>query len=130
MVDHYKGKIKFFNDVHSYASLVLLPWGYAGETNADLEDQLILFTKAAEACFAVHGEQYFVGPLYDTLYPASGISVDFAYGSAGIKYSTTVELRDSVFGFAPPPETIILECEEMWAFHRSAAYDIVAEFGP
>ena len=31
-----KGKIKFFNDVHSYASLVLLPWGYAGDANADL----------------------------------------------------------------------------------------------
>ena len=93
-------------------------------------DQLTLFARAAEACFAVHGQEYIVGPLYDTLYPASGTSVDFAYGSAGIKYSTTIELRDSIYGFDPPPETIILECEEMWAFHRSAAYDIIAEFVP
>ena len=125
-----KDQIKFFNDMHSYASLVLLPWGYGSQTNDDLDDQLTLFARAAEACFAVHGQEYIVGPLYDTLYPASGISVDFAYGSAGIKYSTTIELRDSIYGFDPPPETIILECEEMWAFHRSAAYDIIAEFVP
>ena len=82
----HKEQIKFFNDMHSYASQVLLPWGYSNETNADLDDQMTLFTRAAEACFAVHGEEYEVGPLHDTLYAASGISVDFAYGAAGIKY--------------------------------------------
>ena len=31
-----------------------------------------------------------------------------------------IELRDSIYGLEPPPETIILECEEMWEHHRSA----------
>ena len=54
---------------------------------------------------------------------------DWGYGAAGIKYSTTIELRGD-YGFDPPPETIILECEEMWAFHRSVANDVIAEYVP
>jgi hypothetical protein len=62
------------------------------------------------------------------MYPSSGVTIDFAYGTAGIPYASTIELR-SEYGFVPPPENIILEGEEIWAFHKSIAYDIMAEFG-
>jgi hypothetical protein len=41
---------------------------------------------------------------------------------------TTIELR-AEDGFTPPPENIILEGEEVWAFHKSIAYDIIDQFG-
>ena len=62
--------------------------------------------------YIVHSTKIKVGDVFHTIYPAFGIGVDFGYGSAGIKYSTTIELRGE-FGFDPPPSTIILECEEM-----------------
>lgn len=47
------------------------------------------------ALAAVHGTQYTYGSIAPTLYVASGASVDWAYGVAGVKYSYVVELRDT-----------------------------------
>ena len=77
----------------------------------------------------VHGYVYEVGTVYEVIYPASGITVDWAYGAANIPYSTTIELRREA-GFIPPPSNIKLEGEEVWAFHKSIAYDVIAEFSP
>ena len=108
-----KDMIRYYNDLHSAASLILFPWGYTNQDNPDAADQLEVFSRARDALEAVHGyDNYVVGDVFHTIYPASGIGVDFGYGSAGIKYSTTIELRGE-FGFDPPPSTIILECEEM-----------------
>jgi len=120
----------FFQDVHSAASMVLFPWGYSPQANPDYDDQLTVFSRARDALAATNGyDGYVVGDVWSTIYPASGIGVDWGYGAAGVKYSTTVELRGD-YGFDPPPSTIILECEEMWAFHRSIANDMIAEYVP
>merc|ERR1712210_300526 len=100
-----QSNLKFLNDVHSAANMVLLPWGYQYQHTPDYDQQLEFFNRAADALFAVHGEVYDVGAIPDLLYVASGRSV---------------ELRDD-YSFFGPPETIILECEEMWAFHQQAA---------
>ena len=62
--------------------------------------------------------------------------MDYTYGTLDLAsstmYVTSVELRDESddYSFFAPPETIILECEEMWAFHQQAARDIIAEYIP
>ena len=109
--------------------MVLLPWGYQYQHTPDYDQQLEFFQRAADALYEVHGEVYFVGAIPDLLYVASGSSVDYTYGTLGVKYVTAVELRDG-YSFFAPPETIILECEEMWAFHQQAARDIIAEYIP
>merc|ERR1712117_771984 len=120
----------YFMDLHSAASMVLFPWGYSPQANPDYDDQLTVFSRARDALAATNGyDGYVVGDVWSTIYPASGIGVDWGYGAAGVKYSTTVELRGD-YGFDPPPSTIILECEEMWAFHRSIANDMIAEYVP
>ncbi len=44
----------------------------------------------------MHGTQYQYGPIYTTIYPASGSSVDWTYGVADVVFSYGVELRDQV----------------------------------
>ena len=124
-----QSNLKFLNDVHSAANMVLLPWGYQYQHTPDYDQQMEFFQRAADALFAVHGEVYDVGAIPDLLYVASGSTVDYTYGTLGVKYVTTVELRDD-YSFFAPPETIIIECEEMWAFHQQAARDIIAEYVP
>ena len=109
--------------------MVLLPWGYQYQHTPDYDQQMEFFQRAADALFAVHGEVYDVGAIPDLLYVASGSSVDYTYGTIGVKYVTSVELRGE-YSFFPPPSQIILECEEMWAFHQQAARDIIAEYVP
>ena len=77
---------------------------------------------------AVHGKNYDVGCIPCMLYIASGGSMDWAKATAGIKYSYGMELRDTgLYGFLLPPAQIIPTAEETWAFHRSAAEQILDE---
>ena len=86
------------------------------------------YFQANEALFAVHGEDYTVGCWADILYTSSGTSIDWAHGEAGIKYTYTIELRDTGnYGFILPADQIIPTGEEIWAFHVSAANDIIEE---
>ena len=53
------------------------------------------------------GFKYQVGPSGSLLYPASGASDDWAKGALNIKYSYTVEMRDSGrHGFILPASQI------------------------
>lgn len=57
---------------------------------------------------------------------ASGSSVDWALGGAGIPYAYSVELRDTGrYGFLLPRELILPTSEEMWAFHQAVARYII-----
>ena len=85
----------------------------------------------------MNGTRYKVGHYGEIgLYRTAGGSADWAlaappYG-AGIKYALNIELRPSTWddsGFVLPPEQIIPTGEETWAFHLSAARQIIEEFG-
>ena len=63
------------------------------------------------------------------LYIASGGSIDWTLGEAGIPYSFGMELRDTGrYGFILPADQIIPTSEEVWAFHKVAAEMIIEEF--
>jgi murein tripeptide amidase MpaA len=73
---------------------------------------------------------YEVGCIPCLLYVASGGTIDWVYGDAGIPYAFAMELRDTgVHGFILPPEQIIPNGEEVMAFHVSIAQQILEEFG-
>jgi len=128
-VSKNKNQIKFFNTLHSYSQLVLLPWGFT-YSNAPGYDKLKnLADKSNEALYDVHGTRFDVGCIPCLLYVASGGSLDWALGEAGIPYSYGMELRDTGrYGFLLPPEQIIPTAEETWAFHQHAARMIIDEF--
>jgi len=123
--------LKFYNNVHSYSQLILLPWGFS----YDLPENIDSLTRVAEAgndaLYAVHGSRYEVGCIPCMLYVASGGSLDWTLGELGIPYSYGMELRDTgAYGFLLPPEQIIPTGEEAFAFHLTAAREIIKEFVP
>ena len=48
----------FYNSIHSYSQLVLLPWGYTNDLPDDYQQLKALADKGADALFAVHGKTY------------------------------------------------------------------------
>lgn len=65
---------------------------------------------------ALDNQDYTVGNSADLLYPAAGASDDYGK-SIGIKYSYTIELRDTGrYGFVLPPDQILDTAKEAQAF--------------
>ncbi|CAG0880549.1 unnamed protein product, partial [Darwinula stevensoni] len=77
---------KLYLSIHSFSQLILLPWGFT-ETHPDDYEELVNI--------------------------ASGGSIDWTKGDAGIKYSYAFELRDTGFwGFLLPADQIVPSGEE------------------
>ncbi|CAO1387518.1 unnamed protein product [Diamesa serratosioi] len=115
---NWKGSISF----HSYGQYILYPWGYDRVVPPDHEDLKRVGNAAAAAMKKIGGASYEVGPAGATLYPASGGSDDWAKGDIKIKYSYTVELRDSgKHGFILPADQIIISGEEAMEFVKVLA---------
>jgi hypothetical protein len=111
-------------DWHSYGQLVMSPWGYttALPTPAAIANEFQARDNAmAAAIFAVHGQSYAAGPVYTTIYPASGVSVDWAWGVRAIK-GYTIEVRGGgPNGFDPPATMILPNAEENYGAFLSLA---------
>lgn len=111
-----RNRIKLYLSLHSYSQLFLLPWGYTTEHSNDYEDLKSMSEKAATALKRIHNTNYTIGTPGEILYQASGGSFDWAKGVAGIKYSITMELRDTgSFGFLLPAQQIKPTGQETWA---------------
>lgn len=108
------GKIHAFIGFHSYSQLILFPYGHTSEHAPNHNDLLEIGTEAAVALERRYGTKYEVGPIYHTIYPASGASADYAYGVLNISVAFTYELRpaNGRAGFELPAEQIIPTCEE------------------
>jgi len=116
----------FYNSLHSYSQLVLLPWAYTSTPPDDYNELLEIAVRGEAALEAVHGKTYDVGCIPCLLYIASGGSIDWAHGEVGIYFATTIELRDTgAYGFLLPPEQIIPTAEETWAFHTTVIRELM-----
>lgn len=106
-------RIRAYLDIHSYSQLILSPFGYTNVLATDNALFLDLNAAIKSGIAAVNGLQYTAGPTFTTIYPAAGVSQDWAYGTRGI-LSFGVELRDTgQTGFLLPPDQIIPNAEEM-----------------
>ena len=76
-VSKHKDQIKFFNTIHSYSQLVLLPWGDTTDNAPGYDKLKNLADKSNEALYAVHGTRFDVGCIPCLLYVASGGSMDW-----------------------------------------------------
>ncbi|XP_014667694.1 PREDICTED: carboxypeptidase B-like [Priapulus caudatus] len=121
--------MKAFITIHSYSQLFLTPWGHTTELPSDNDDVHGLGVKATNALTAVHGTEYEVGSDANILYMTSGTSRDWAKGVAKVKYTYTVELRDTgEYGFLLPEEQIEPTSEETWEAIKVIASQIISEF--
>jgi hypothetical protein len=101
-------------DFHSYSQLVMSPWGWSAALPPapDAAWFQAMDDGMAAAIFSAFGKVYDAGPIYTTIYPASGNIVDWYYGVRGIK-SFTIEERDTgQFGFELPAAQIAPTAEE------------------
>ena len=71
-------------------------WGYNADLPLDFYKQDAVSAAVVGAIEQVHGTKFKHGSVYNTIYAASGVSLDYAYGVCGIKYSFSAELRDQV----------------------------------
>lgn len=108
-------RIRTTMDFHSYGQLVMSPWGYTSALPTPAATAQLfqgLDNQMAAAILGVHGQVYQAGPVYSTIYPASGVSVDWAFGARGI-WGFTIEVRDTgATGFLLPPSEILPTAEE------------------
>ncbi|XP_061185489.1 carboxypeptidase B-like [Saccostrea echinata] len=100
---------------HSYGQMWLYPWGYTSALPSDWQDLDAAAKIGTSALSELYGTQYTVGSSTNVLYSAAGGSDDWAKGGAGVKYSYTIELRDTgAHGFVLPQNQIEPNCRESW----------------
>jgi len=122
-----RGNVLGYIDFHAYGQLWMTPWGYTSTLPSDYPNLL----KAARECVAalesLYGTKYTFGNIADTIYPASGSSVDWTYAVANVTYSFAVELRDTGrYGFVLPPSEIVPTGEETFAAVRAMSSYILS----
>jgi murein tripeptide amidase MpaA len=101
-------------DLHSYHQLIMYPFGCTTGLPRYPERATYEYLAPAMAStlYAVHHTHYQYGPVYTTIYPASGVSVDWVYAAAS-RFAFTYELRDTGdYGFVLPVWQILPTCEE------------------
>ncbi|XP_035409234.1 carboxypeptidase B2 [Cygnus atratus] len=122
--DH-KDIIKAYVTMHSYSQLVLFPYSYTMKKSKDHDELESLAKKAAKAIMRTTKKIYKLGTGAQTIYLAPGGSDDWAY-DLGIKYSFTIELRDTgTYGFLLPPEEIRPTCLEALSAVKEIAQHVL-----
>uniref|UniRef100_A0A8C4UAZ9 Carboxypeptidase B2 n=1 Tax=Falco tinnunculus TaxID=100819 RepID=A0A8C4UAZ9_FALTI len=122
--DH-KDIIKAYITMHSYSQLVLFPYSYTMDKSKDHDELESLAKKAATAIKRTTMKTYKLGAGAQTIYLAPGGSDDWAY-DLGIKYSFTIELRDTgTYGFLLPPHEIKPTCLEALSAVKEIAQHVL-----
>eukprot|EP00924_Labyrinthula_sp_SR-Ha-C_P011720 snap_masked-scaffold_17-processed-gene-6.41-mRNA-1 protein AED:1.00 eAED:1.00 QI:0/-1/0/0/-1/1/1/0/472 len=102
-------------DVHSYSYMWMYAYGYttASPPAGDVEVMDACTVAAVDAIQDVSGRRWAYGGIAETIYVASGNSVDWFYADQDILHSYTVELRGT--SFQPSATNIVPSNEEMFA---------------
>uniref|UniRef100_A0A1B0CK34 Zinc carboxypeptidase A 1 n=1 Tax=Lutzomyia longipalpis TaxID=7200 RepID=A0A1B0CK34_LUTLO len=96
-----------FTSFHSFLELLLYPFGYTANQSPIAADLQQIGEAAAERLRQPFGTEYRVFNGH-SLYIATGNSIDWTYGAAGINLSYAYEFRDDgTYGFLLPADQII-----------------------
>ncbi|XP_044733672.1 zinc carboxypeptidase A 1-like [Chrysoperla carnea] len=99
---------------HSYSQLLLFPYGHTPEHVENNDDLQTIGNAAATALLVRFNTTYTVGPVYETIYATTGITMDWVRGVLGTPLTFTYELRDTGrHGFVLPADQIIPCGEEI-----------------
>lgn len=86
-------RVQTYISLHSYSQLLMFPHGYTSEKASNYEDLKAIGEKTIEAIKTRYGTVYKTGSVYETIYPSSGSSHDWAYTDLKIPIAYTFELR-------------------------------------
>ncbi|KFO27861.1 Carboxypeptidase B2 [Fukomys damarensis] len=117
---------KAYISMHSYSQQILFPYSYNRSKSKDHEELSLVAREAVRAIESIHkNTKYTHGSGSDTLYLAPGGSDDWIY-DLGIKYSFTIELRDTGrYGFLLPERYIKPTCTEALAAISKIAWHVI-----
>lgn len=106
-------KLVAYFDFHSYSQLLMVPYGYSSKPLDNYNLTYGIGVQAAKSLAKRYGTQYTVGNIYNTVYPASGGSVDWVKATFKTPLVYVYELRDTGrYGFVLPPDQIIPTSQE------------------
>ncbi|KAI5480217.1 extracellular matrix protein 14 [Pseudohyphozyma bogoriensis] len=119
--------VSSFVDLHSFGQMIMFPYSYScKKSSPDAEDQFEAVVGASKALRAVHGRSFETGSVCEISLSGPGDVIDWAYSTAKITWSFTIELRDlGVYGFLLPPSQIQPSGEEASAALLSLANFVV-----
>ncbi len=114
-------------DIHSYSQLILWPYGFTATLPPDQPTYSVVGLAMQSEIASVHGLTYTAGPIYTTIYPASGGSLDWTYAQRDI-LSYSYECRDTgSFGFELPASEIIPNNQELHLANMHLAQWVAAQ---
>uniref|UniRef100_A0A8D0XT06 Carboxypeptidase B2 n=1 Tax=Sus scrofa TaxID=9823 RepID=A0A8D0XT06_PIG len=118
--------IKAYISMHSYSQKIVFPYSYSRSKTKDHEELSLLASEAVHAIEKTSKHiRYTHGSGSESLYLAPGGSDDWIY-DLGIKYSFTIELRDTGrFGFLLPARFIKPTCREAFAAVSKIAWHVI-----
>lgn len=104
-----------FCDLHSYSQLWMYPYGYQHGAPAYGSTLHTISQNIVNAIYDTYGTEFTYGPIADTIYVASGSTVDYFLDTSGINCGFAAELRDTGrYGFLLPERYIQPSAEEMY----------------
>lgn len=106
--------------MHTYGQYWLIPWGsYANggpgpacNIADDHDDMMLLAQPVANAIAGTYNTNWLRGNSCQTIYPASGLTMDYFKRFGGVKYTATPELRGG--SFIVDKSLIQLSYNEIW----------------
>ncbi|XP_046578527.1 carboxypeptidase A1-like [Haliotis rubra] len=124
-----EGPISAYLSVHSYSQYLLVPYGYAENTEPANTAEIRRITNLAKDAIKSlpYSKDYIVGTAPDILYVASGTSSDWARLNANIPYAMTYEMRpdsNDNAGFQLPESEIIPTGEDLWVSLHAIASEL------
>nr|CAH0112267.1 unnamed protein product [Daphnia galeata] len=119
-------RVKAAISIHTYSQLWMSPYGYTNDLPAEYDEMLRVMSIGVQALQNTYGTQYQYGNHADTIYIASGTTLDHAYTAEGILYAYLLELRDTgEFGFQLPASQIMETAVETWNGIKAMALEIL-----
>ncbi|XP_037842646.1 carboxypeptidase B2 isoform X2 [Chlorocebus sabaeus] len=118
--------IKAYISMHSYAQHIVFPYSYTRSKSKDHEELSLVASEAVRAIQKTSKNiRYTHGRGSETLYLAPGGADDWIY-DLGIKYSFTIELRDTgKYGFLLPERYIKPTCKDAFAAVSKIAWHVI-----
>jgi len=127
-LDGLSDRLVIYLSLHSYGQYWLTPWGFTYHLPDDYNDLIAVGRRVVYAINSQSGAYYRLGASSRLLYLAPGGADDYVKGVLGVKYSFTVELKDTgQYGFMLPPRYIQGSGEDMFTAIRTLAHHVVAE---
>lgn len=91
-------RLKVWYDIHAYGAMFMSAWGKQYTLPPDYTPTMVQYLGSAQAAMrGATGKSFKVGSIANTIYVATGSTVDYAYDSFDCIGSVTIEVRGDDF---------------------------------